>query len=265
VPSGAEAAAARRAREDAERRATERRRRLRLLGGVGAVVAVVVAVVLVVGPFRPDPAAGGESENVDGVGVRGARETTTLLRGLEQHGTVLGRPDAPATIIEIADLKCPVCQEHELRTQPEVIDRLVRTGRANLRMELVNYRDAAAGTTDGAAARRAAYALAPTDRFWPFVHAVFWNQGSEQDAWATDRLLRAVGTVLPGLGAGAVQTRETPAVRAGIAGADGLAKALGTTGTPSVYVVPRGGREGRAVDAGDIDAITRAVDAASSR
>ncbi|WP_026911707.1 DsbA family protein [Patulibacter minatonensis] len=258
----AEAAAARRAREareSAEHAAEQRRRRLRLLGGAVGVVVVVVAVVVAVGAFRPDPAAKGTP---DRDGVRGSRETAAMLRGLPQRGTVLGDPGAPVTLLEIADLKCPSCQAHELGPQREIVDRLVRTGKANLRLELVNYRDAPAGTTDGEGARRAAYALAPAGRFWTFVDALYWNQGSEQDAWATDDTLRRIATVNR-IATNRVQTRETPASRSGIAAAEALARGLGTNETPSLYVLPRGSREGRRVATDDVDAIDRVVAEAS--
>lgn len=267
MPAAADRDRARRAREEQEATAAaagQRRRRLRLLGGALGAVVLVVAVVLALGAFKDDPAEGGTTTEVGGVRLRGASETAALLRGLPQDGVTLGRKDAPATILEIADLKCPACQAHELQTQPEVIDRLVRTGRANLQLQLINFRDAPAGTTDGEAARRAAYGLAAVDRFWDFAHLTFWNQGSEQDAWASESLLRAIAAAVPGLDAGVLTTRETPAVREAIAKAQGIARALRTDATPSVYVLARGARTGTRVgDASSVDAIERAVDEAT--
>jgi protein-disulfide isomerase len=250
-------------REAADDAATLRRDRLRLLlAGSGAVVLLVV-LVAAFGAFKGDPTEGGSETDVGGVRVRGATETAALLRGLPQDGVTLGRKDAPVTILEIADLKCPSCQEHELRVQPQVVDRLVRTGRANLQMQLVNYRDDAAGTTDGEGARRAAYGFAARDRFWNFVHATYWNQGPEQDQWATEARLREVATAAPGIEPAQVDVRETPATRTATATADRLAAALRTDGTPSVYVIPRGSSTGEEVaDSGSVDAIARAVEAA---
>ncbi|MDO9407521.1 thioredoxin domain-containing protein [Patulibacter sp.] len=257
---------AREEREAQERSATDRRRRLRALGATAGVVVLLVAAVVAFGAFKGDPADDGSRTEVDGVGVRGVAETTALLRGLRQDGTTLGRRDAPVTILEVADLKCPACKAHEIETQPAIVDRLVRTGRANLRMELVNFRDAPAGTTDGEGARRAAYALAATDRFWTFAHLAFWNQGSELDAWASEPVLRAIAGAAPGLEPDDVDVRETPASRSGIAAAERLAAALRTDATPSVYVVPRGSATGaRVEDPGDVDALDRAVRQAAAK
>ncbi|MEV4419413.1 thioredoxin domain-containing protein [Patulibacter sp. NPDC049589] len=254
------ARAARELREAEERDAAQRRRRLRLLSGAAACVAVVVAVVIAFGAFKGDPTDGSPRVDVDGTGVKGATETAALVRGLPQHDETLGRADAPATILEIADLKCPGCQAHEVQAQQEIVDRLVRTGKANLQMQLVNFRDAPAGTTDGEGARRAAYNLAASGRFWNFVHATYWNQGSEQTAWATPDLLRKVAAAAPGIEPGQVETRETPASRTAIANAERIARALKVTETPSLYVLARGARTGvRVGNPDDVDAIAAAV------
>lgn len=263
MPAPAERDRVRRAREAREARehaSAARRRRVRLLAGSSAAVVVAVAVVVAFGAFKPDPAKDGSVTDAGGVEVRGAAQTAALLRGLPQDGVTLGRKDAPVTILEIADLKCPSCKAHEIGTQPQIVDRLVRTGRANLQLQLVNYRDGAAGTIDGEAARRAAYNLVAANRFWSFVDATWWNQGSEQETWATEPFLRAIAAAAPGIGPADVNVRETPASRSGAAGADRLAEALGTRGTPTLYVLPRGARTGTEVpDPDDVDALDRAV------
>ncbi|WP_210495793.1 thioredoxin domain-containing protein [Patulibacter sp. SYSU D01012] len=262
------ARAARQERERGEAAARERARRRRLLLGAGGLIVAIVAAVVAVGAFKKDPTDGASTARVDGVEVRGGAETAALLRGLPQHGETLGDPDAPVTILEIADLKCPGCQAHEVQTQKAVVDRLVRTGKANLELQLVNYRDAAAGTSDGAAARRAAYNFAGKDRFWNFVHAAYYNQGQETTAWASERTLRRIAAAAPGIDPAGVDVRETPRSRAAIARADALAAALRNDQTPALYVQPRGRREYTRLDDGatsDVDALEAAVAKATAR
>lgn len=246
--------------------AAERRRRLRTLGGVLAVVALLVAAVVAFGAFQRDPAERGSTTTVAGRTVRGASETAALLRGLPQHGPTLGDPRAPVTILVISDLKCPHCQRHALTTQRELVDRLVRSGRARLTLQLVNQRDAARGTTDGEGARRAAYSLVATDRFWSFVLTSFWNQGPTDQAWATAAFLRVIAAAAPGVDPARLAVGPSPESSAAIAAADRLARRLGTDETPSIYVAARGSGDLQRVTAiDDLDAIERAVDAATAR
>jgi protein-disulfide isomerase len=264
-PRKHQVAAARHPREEEEGAARDRRRRLRLLGGAGALTVVVVAIVLAVGAFKDDPADDASRQQDGGVTVIGLAETRAFVRGLEQRGTVLGDPDAPVTIVELADLKCPFCKEHELGAQLEIVDRLVRTGRANLDMQLVNVIDPGMGTTDGAAARRAALNLTSGGGFWSFVHAAYLRQGAEADEWATPDALRAIAAAAPGVGPGRLNARETATSRAAAARADELMGALRATGTPAVFVRRRGTRTYTPVPDLDVDSIEAAVDRAARR
>lgn len=257
-------------REAAERAAAERSKRVKLLGGAGAAIVVIVALVLALGLFREDTTEnlGSGEVTIDGqkVEVKGAEETAAELSGLPQSGDLLGDPDAPVTIVEIADLKCPACQMYSVDVQPEVIEQLVRPGKANLQVKLVNFRDAAAGTTDGEAARNAAYNLVPRNTYFNYVSMLYANQGSEAETWATDRKLKAVGEATPGVGAAAINTAETPESKKLVEDAEKLATALNIQGTPSVYVKARGTNEYTHVPSfNDVAAISSAVDEAAKK
>jgi protein-disulfide isomerase len=229
-------------REAAERAAAERSKRLKLLGGAAAVVVVIIAIVLATGAFK-DQTGGAGKTNVGGVELSGIEETKELVAGLPQDGTVLGDPNAPVTIVEFADLKCPACQQYEVNQQKKTVDELVRTKKANLQLRLINIIDPGMGTEDGAKARIAAHNLVASDKFWPFVSTLYYNQGLENDTWATDKRLKELATGAPGVGADALNTRETAESRRLAAEADKLQEDLGVQATPSFYVQPRGTRE----------------------
>ncbi|WP_210495794.1 thioredoxin domain-containing protein [Patulibacter sp. SYSU D01012] len=254
-------------REKAEQAARERSQRLKLLGGAVVLVLVIVGVVLAAGVFK-DTSGGSKDTKVqvDGneANVKGVAETNELLKGVPQNGTVLGKPDAPVTIIEFADMKCPACQQYEVTHQNKVVDELVKTGKANLNLQLINIIDPNAGTTDGADARRAALNLVAKNKFFNFVHTSYYNQGLENDTWATEKRLKEIGAGAPGVGAAAINIRETPAVRELQAKADKLSQDLKVSGTPAFYVQPRGTREYTPVQ-DPINGLTEAVDAAAKK
>lgn len=257
-------------REAAERAAAERAKRLKLLGGAGVAIVAIIALVLALGLFREDSTEKLGKNEVEIAGqkveVAGSEETAAELNGLPQKGELLGDPNAPVTIVEIADLKCPACQLYSVDVQPDVIKDLVRPGKANLQIKLVNFRDAAAGTTDGEAARNAAYNLVPKNTYFNFVSMVYANQGNEAETWATDRKLKAIGEATPGVGQDAINTAETPESKKLVEDAEKLATALNIQGTPSIYVKARGTNEYTHVPSfNDVSAISSAVDEAAKK
>src|SRR5512141_2096373 len=148
------------------------RRRHLLLAGGGA---LVVALALI-GASRlsadsqptdkPVPTQAGE--------VAGAGEITALLDGIPQQGTVLGKPDAPVTLVEYADFQCPYCAQWALGTLPALVRDYVRAGK--LRIE---FRGLAFLGPDSETALRAALAAGREDGLWNVVELLYANQGAE--------------------------------------------------------------------------------------
>lgn len=225
----------------------QRARRGQLAGVAFLVAMVVVGGLIAAGVFGgEDPA---EKASVT-AGVRGVEETGTLLRGIPQRGIVLGRPDAPATIVEFADLKCSACRSFVLKHQPAVVRDLVRTGKANVELRLLAIKRFG---PDGQRGRTAAHNLAAQNRMWPLVELAFFNQGDESRPWITTPALQRLADASPELKGVTIDMRETPETRRLAAEADALAKRLDVTATPTVFVRPRGAtatRDYRRVEGG---------------
>jgi protein-disulfide isomerase len=208
-------------------------RRGQLLGVGFVLIAVLVAVLLGTGAFSgSDPAK--DASVVDG--VKGTEETTALLKGIPQDGLLLGRTDAPTTIVEFVDVKCPVCKGFALKDGPDVIRDLVRSGRAKIELRLVG----GALGKDSLVGRTAIHALAAQDRAWPMTELLFYNQERENDDWVTPELLKKIGGVAPELRGAPIVTTPTPeTIRMGEQ-TDALAKRLDVKGTPTIFVRPSG-------------------------
>jgi protein-disulfide isomerase len=85
----------------------------------------------------------------------------------EDH--VLGKADAPITIIEYASLTCPHCAEFDRDTLPKVKEAWIDTGKAKL-----VFRDF---PLDGLALRAAMVAHCwPADRYFGFIDTLFQTQ-----------------------------------------------------------------------------------------
>ena len=86
---------------------------------------------------------------------------------------VLGKAEAPITIIEYASLTCPHCAEFDKTVLPQLKTAYIDTGKAKL-----VYRDF---PLDGVALKASMIARClPADRYFPFIDALF----KQQSSWA---------------------------------------------------------------------------------
>lgn len=229
--------AARKARleqEQAEAGAATRKRRLVLLAGVlGAAAAIVVVLVLASG--------GGSSSKAPkvqaGEKIAGQNESRQMLAGIPQNGITLGKAGAPVTMVEFADLKCPICREYTLQAMPTLVQDYVRTGKVKM-----EYRNLAFIAPDSDKAAAMAGAVSKQNKLWNFADVFYFNQGNETDAYVTDAFLRKVGGGVAGLDVDkALAQRSSAAVKRYLADANTLANQYGVTGTPTFVVGPTGG------------------------
>lgn len=140
---------------------------------------------------------------------------------------VLGRADAPVTIIEFTDLQCPYCARHAMQTFPELRRRYIDTGKVRYTsrdMPLPFHAFAA----PAAVANRCA---GEQGRFWEFREAVFAAQ-SELGQAPYARIAAELGLDGEQFAACLRDPRPAAAVRADLE----LARRHGITSTPSFVI-----------------------------
>jgi protein-disulfide isomerase len=204
--------------------------RLRILAGLVTVAAVVVTVAIVV--------SSGSARSTAGP-VHGTR-AVGLLDGIPQQGTTLGEPDAAVTLVEYADLRCPICREFTLATLPSLIEDYVRTGKVRVEMRLQTFVGEQFAPGDSERAARFALAAAQQGRFWQVAELFYRNQGDETRSYVTDRFLRRLGAEIPGLDV-AKALAGRGAVSDALKASEHAFTAAGFNGTPSFEVGRTGG------------------------
>jgi protein-disulfide isomerase len=208
-----------------------------------AAIVAVVALVLV---------SQGGSSGGDGGPAKPGR-----FAAIPQQGLMLGKPDAPLTMVEFADLQCPFCAQYDRDVLPTLLKRYVRTGK--LRLEL---RPLAFIGPDSVRMASVVVAAAEQGRAWQLVDLIYHNQGRENSGYATEEYLREQMAKVPGLDAGAaIGDSSSAAVARQLRSAQTAATQAGVDSTPSFLLGPTGGRlERLSPSALEPDAFTGPID-----
>lgn len=168
-------------------------------------------------------------------GVVGAAATAALLKGIPQHGSVLGSSKAPVRLIEYADPQCPYCAMYTLNVLPTLIRDYVRPGRVQLEFRGLWFLGQDSGT-----ALATATAAGRQNRFWNVLDLLYRNQGAENQ-WVTDPLLRSLVTAAGADVNRVFAERSSTAVASTINAWSALANRDKVSGVPAFFYGRRGG------------------------
>lgn len=205
--------------------AADRRQQLIKLGSAAAFLALAVVAVLIV--VSQSQSGGGDSGNIEH-----ANEVNQELHGIPQNGMVLGQKGAKVTVLEFADLQCPVCKGYSEEVLPQVIESQVRSGEAKL-----DFRNFTIIGPESKPAGAAAIAAGEQGRGWNFVKLFYRNQGEEDSGYVTDEFLTAIARAagVPDIASWNTE-RKSARVLKEVTDSTGQAEGLGFTGTPSFAV-----------------------------
>jgi protein-disulfide isomerase len=216
-----------------------------------AAVAAALAFALTGGSSSPS------SSSTTVTPLPDAADVNRLFNGIPQHGTVLGNPKAPVTMVEYIDLQCPICRAFETDVMTTIIPRYVRP--AKLR---VVARPIAFIGPDSVRGRLAALAAGQQNRFFQFTQLLYDNQQAENSGWLNDIVIGSAYASIPGVDrAVADNARVQSVVASQASGFDREAEADGVKGTPTVLVGKTGGKLSE-VASPDVPTLSAAVDRA---
>jgi len=161
-------------------------RRTVYLLAAGAAAAALAAALVAFSLLR--------TEEAPAAAVAGMDEVTQMLDGVPQSGVVLGRDDAPVTLVEYGDIQCGHCRHFAQDAFPHLVWDYVREGHLKIEFRGLHFIGA-----DSEKALRAALAAGEQDRLWHVLDLLFYSQGPPNTGWVSDQLLRSIGAAVPGV------------------------------------------------------------------
>jgi len=231
---------------ESQAKTSDSRQNLFKIIGIAAFVAVVgigIAIAVSVG------GSGGSDSG------KSTTEVDKLLAGIPQNNTVLGDPKAKVTLVEFADLQCPICKQYSDQVTPKVITGPVKDGKAKFEIKQWTI----LGPDSGVAAK-AAYAAGLQNKYWNYVENFYANQGTENSGYVDDSFLTDIAdkSGIPDMDKWN-SDRALPKWDAIIAATDSQASALGFTGTPSFGIQKGNGKIQPIADSTSSEALIKAI------
>ena len=95
---------------------------------------------------------------------------------------MLGKPTAPVTLVEYADLQCPYCARVAVGDFPAIVRDYVRTGNVRVIFQGLSFVG-----PDSDTALQTALSAGDQHRLWNVVQLLYANQGAENSGWVDGR------------------------------------------------------------------------------
>jgi protein-disulfide isomerase len=211
------------------------RRRLLVVGGI--VLAAIVAVAVLIAVTSGGGNSGTKtSSGTASTAVNGASAAASEFKGIPQTGNVLGRSNAPATMVVFADMQCPYCAEFENGTMPTLVNRYVRPGKLK-----VVFQPVAILGNDSILGARAVAAAAQQNKMFDYAATMYRNQGQENTGYMTQDYVKKIAAATPGVDAAKLTADlDAPPVNKLLTEAQALATSGQVSSTPSFFVARTG-------------------------
>ncbi|WP_102127434.1 DsbA family protein [Deinococcus planocerae] len=175
---------------------------------------------------------------------------------------VLGREDAPVTLVVFEDFKCPNCKRFEEEFMPQIRSQYLDTGKAKLvSLNFPFLAEAARLPVDdsklAAQAAECAFVQGGSEAHERMRQIIFRAQGPESQVWATKARLKELAGSVEGIDQARFNTcLDNDETAAAVDADERQAREAGVGGTPSIYV------NGKLLPSYDAATVGAAIDAA---
>lgn len=155
-----------------------------------ALIVIAAIALMVVFSQKDDVSPSNDSTAATNANVK----TSDDYKKIDTKGQpVLGDKEAPVTLVEFGDFKCPACKYFDMDIQPKLVKKYVDKG--DLKMYFINTPFHGGESITGANAAEYVLANEP-DKYWDFHNAMFAAQPntktSTEDKWLTIGKVKSV-------------------------------------------------------------------------
>lgn len=199
------------------------------IGVVGGAILIAVLLVVFGGKAANQPSARGR--HGANLGQRQQAQALPDKVFLEETDYVLGKSDAPVTLVEFGDYQCTFCTKFFKETESTLVDRYVNTGKLK-----IIFRDFVINGRESQNAAEAAECAGEQGKYWDYHNRLFSERrGYNVGVFKEDNLKRFASDL--GLDAGQFEAcYETGKYRQEIAKDTQDAARFGGTGTPTFFI-----------------------------
>lgn len=178
------------------------------------------------------------------VELQGVGDSQRIFGGLRQYEDRVGDPDAPVTLQFFTDMQCKACAAPFLGTVPELVEKYVRKGEAQLL-----YRHYSFSQSSVELGFLGAEAAAAQSYLWQYVYIFFSSQDEAERLGVDAEFLRNIAASIPEMDVPLWEedylaaTEPDSEVMKRLAAQEKLARGLGLRAKPSVIINGPGGTE----------------------
>src|SRR5436190_1129401 len=172
----------------------QRRRRLLIFGGIVLAAIVVVGIVIAASSGGSGNKSNSASTSAPKTasnpsGLKGVSAISSAFAGIPQTGNVLGKANAPATMMVFADLQCPFCAQFENNAFRAIVQKYVRPGKLK-----VVFQPIVIIGNDSILGARAAAAAGQQNKLFQYAATLYRNQGEENSGYLNQDYVKKIGS-----------------------------------------------------------------------
>lgn len=207
--------------------------------GIGAAIAVVamLGVFFVMNAsietgFKTEDIEQSQAEKEQEMVVANAPQQVSMSIFSDNASPILGKPDAPITIVEFGDYQCFYCNKFFHDTEDQIYENYIKTGKAKM-----IFKDFTIIGPDSVTAAHAAHCADEQGKFWDYHDTLYNNWNGENNGWASlenqHKFAQQVGLDTVAF----AECMESGKYNEKIQSSTNDAQTLGLSGTPGFFII----------------------------